>query len=304
MGEPKTRTEVDAAFEHAAKLPAPQLIDITGERKVLLVPHGLSAMGLKPLLAPYDTHPERRQGTAILEDLDSLVLFANRFKDADSVLYASSAVAGGEPSLTAVIDYHKKGEDQVGDASLARYGEHRGIYTFPLSEEWEAWTCKHGEEMNQTDFAEFIESRVADLDTTPTGDALHFAERTMLAFASPSRIVELSRGLTVRSDSRVKNQVNLSSGESQFVYETSHVGDEHGPLKVPGAFLIAVPVFRSGELYQLAVRLRYRLRQGNVTWILELYQHQKRLEMAFDEACERAAEQTGMPLLYGVPEAK
>jgi uncharacterized protein YfdQ (DUF2303 family) len=299
MGNHDNRSEIDAAIEAAKALHKPELVDIGNGHQVLVAGSGLAVHQLKAHLDAYNTHPERRTGTAVLEDIESLVLFANRFKDADSVLYAHP----GEPSLTVVIDYHRKGEDTVGPTSLARYGQHRGKYTFPLAPEWSAWVDKDGEEMGQADFAEFIESHVADLDgEAPTGAAAHFAALTQLAFASPARIVELSKGLSVRSDTRVKNHINLSSGETQLVYETTHVGDDHGPLKVPGAFLIAVPVFRSDELYQLAVRLRYRTRSGAVSWILEPYQHARCLELAFDKACDKAADQTALPLLYGAPE--
>jgi uncharacterized protein YfdQ (DUF2303 family) len=288
--------EAQAIIEVVERLSTPKLVDIGQGRSVLLSAKGTDVSSVKDLLDEYRTRPERRSGTAKLEDLDSLVLFANRFKDDNSALFASLA---GAPSLTAVIDYNERG---AGDEK-ARYGTHTGVYTFPLSVEWRAWIANNGKAMGQSDFAEFIENRVADLDLEPKGDSVHFAERTKLAFASPSKMVELSRGITIRQNTSVKNVVNLSSGEVQLVYETAHVGGEDfGPLKVPGAFLIAVPVFERGEAFQVAARLRYRTKQGQVSWSYELYQADRRLQLAFDEACEAAAEQTGLPLFRGAPE--
>lgn len=292
------RNYADAILDAGKKFADWSTLEI-GDEKCAVLPEGRRLQSLKPFHDEYRTRPERRKGTAVLEDLDSLVGFANRFKDKESALFASLV---GSPSLTAVIDYHEKGEE-VGGAELARFGAHRGTYSFPLSVEWRAWVAQNGKSMGQTDFAEFIENRVADLDVEPKGDSLAFAERTMLAFATPSRMVELSRGLTIRASSNVKSTINLSSGESQFSYEVAHVGGEdHGPLKIPGAFLIAIPVFERGEIFQIAARLRYRAVQGKVTWSYELYKHEHRLQIAFDEACEAAADQTGLPLFRGAPE--
>ena len=70
-----------------------------------------------------------------------------------------------------------------------------------------------------------------------------------------------------------------------------------------GAFLLAIPVFRGGDLYQIAVRLRYRVQGGAVSWSFELHGADRSFDHAFREACEDARARTELPLFYGQPEA-
>jgi hypothetical protein len=100
----------------------------------------------------------------------------------------------------------------------------------------------------------------------------------------------------------VKQAQNLSSGEAQISYVTQHTDDDGKPLKVPSLFLIHIPVFRAGAPYEIAVRLRYRLKEGRITWFYELYRADKVFDHAFNEACANAAASTGLPVIVGSPE--
>lgn len=265
-------------------------------------PHYQSA---RKLLAEYDTRPRHRQGTATFEDLESFIRHANRFKGESSALFASRS---GAPTLTSVIDYHDAGPEPT-DGDLegqgrARFGKHRGVYRFPLADEWRAWTGVKAD-LSQADFAAFLESRVLDIiDPKRAGDGLQDLLRDLggLALASPSRILELSRGLAVRVNAKVATAVSLASGEAQFSYATEHQDAQGAPLKVPSAFAIVVPVFERGEAFQLLVRLRYRVSQGAVTWTIAVHNADKALAIAFEGACEEAQAKTELPLFFGTPE--
>ena len=114
--------------------------------------------------------------------------------------------------------------------------------------------------------------------------------------------MELSRGLQVYESSAVREVVNLSSGEGQISFQSEHT-DQHGvPLKVPGLFLIAIPVFRNGPLYRIAARLRYRKNAGLVFWY-DLWRIDRTFDHAFDEALGRVRAETALPVMLGKPEA-
>ena len=84
--------------------------------------------------------PARRKGTARLDDLQSIIEWANRFKGETSALFAKPDMTA--PTLTCIADYHATGPvDQATAAGdpTARHCHHRAIYNFPLSEEWKAW---------------------------------------------------------------------------------------------------------------------------------------------------------------------
>lgn len=289
-----------------------QTSETSDVRSVAVVRDGHKLVELKPLLDKYLTRPERREGTAKLHDLPSFVGHVKRFASDHSAIFADKS----GPRLTAVLDYHQKGS-----TGLPQNGKHRAVYEFPVSDEWTAWTEGNANEMTQSDFAAFIENRLADLDGGEPGPAAcAFREKIGdLEFASPSRLVALSRGLSVREDSRLVNAINLSSGETQLVYETTHTvtaDKDGGPITVPGAFCIAIPVFDRTAPYQIPVRLRYRKRGAGVVWFYELYRADAVFDHAFDEACKLVVsghtgdpatgqsplEGTSLPLYRGTPE--
>jgi uncharacterized protein YfdQ (DUF2303 family) len=296
-----------------------ELVDPNGRRvNVLVLPtqSGLEAHPIKQFLDPYAERPDRREGTARLEDLDSFIAHAERFKDDSSALFACSARSA--PSLTSVLDYHEKNALEFIPATetakidvrkvigAPRFGKHRGVYAFPLSDEWKAWTAQNGVKLDQAAFAEFIEAHLLDLAEPSNGGAGAYATDVALglgcSLAGPSKLLELSRGLSVRVGSLVTNSANLATGEAQLTYQTQHTDDAGAPIRVPGAFLLAIPVFKGGAPYQIPARLRYRIREKAISWFFELHGADRVFDHAFGESCARAAKETNLPLFRGSPE--
>lgn len=270
----------------------------------------------------FRTGPRLYAGTAKAHDLGSFVAHVNRFKDADSALWCD--VNMSEPSLTAVLDYHEAinrapievthGEDGGADTAMLeigtprpRFGQHRSLYRFPLSPEWLAWTGANKKPMSQTDFAAFLEDRILDvIDRQPADLSARMQDMAKLLgghFASPARLIELSRGMAVHSNERMKQSINLDSGESSIQFEVSNTDADNKPLKVPNLFLIAIPIWRSGEVYVLPVRLRYRAQGGAIVWHYEIAYLQESFEAAVKDAALQAQAQTKLPLFFGAPEA-
>jgi uncharacterized protein YfdQ (DUF2303 family) len=275
--------------------------DANGEnREVLILPDGLGMQSVKELLDEYRTAPERRKGTAQLGDLASFIAHTSRFSDEHSALFASPNPKA--PSLTAVLDYHEK--TSIGEP---RYGQHRGVYAFPLSDEWVAWTTQNGKPMDQRRFAEFLEDRIIDILSVASGPsgglAQALADSIQVTFAPAGRLLDLSRGLSIKVNARVTSAQNLATGEVQVGYATTHEDGDVPGLKVPGAFLIGIPVFRNGEGFQIPVRLRYRLHDGAIAWYYEMHGADRVFDAAFRDACDKAGNQTGLPVFFGTPEA-
>lgn len=296
--EPEAKAVAEIVRRHLEPRTLPIKAGDNAAADVLIVPNGLEVKSIKKLLDEYRTAPERRKGTAKLADLESFIAHVKRFADGDSVLFADPKPEA--PYLLAVLDYHR-----IGCAGAPRFGEHRARYEFPLSDEWTKWTEKNDSGMSQTDFAQFVEDRIGDVaDPAVAGDtAKKLIAPIGCDLASPSRLMDLSRGLSVRVGAKVVNAVSLATGEAQIRFETSHSDESGAPLKIPGAFLIAIPVFRNGALYQLAARLRYRVQSGSVTWQYSLYRVERVFDHALREACDTAETETGLPLYLGTPEA-
>lgn len=294
-------------FDEARRLYEPKLLQITHPEPdnavpeqvlVAVLPAGLTLQSVKPLFDAYRAAPERRIGTAKLDELDSFIAHVKRFADEDSAIFADQNDEA--PKLTAVLDYHRK--DAEGDP---RFGQHRAEYAFPLSDEWEKWTEKNGAQMSQADFAEFVEARIADaIDPANAGEGARVLETKLgISYASPARLLELSRGLTISVGRRVQQVVNTGTGEAKIAFAEDHTDPTSGaPLKVPGGFVIGIPVFRGGAPYEIPVRLRYRAAGSSVVWFLELYRTDVVFRHAFREAAEKARTETNLPLFFGAPE--
>lgn len=300
--------KIPAAF----KASDAHLVTLPGNRKVEdLSPHYRKAAEyLKPL---------RRQGTAQLEDLESLIDWTNRFKGETSALFAQPDMQ--RPSLTSIADYHAQGAKDdttpTGDAT-ARHCNHRAIYNFPLSNEWKDWMKISGELLDKDEMGEFIEAQAKDiLDPTPAilsnkesdsnepweNRLIRTAQQIEGRYGQLTQLLAMSKQFQVFETSDIKVSTNRDTGESEIQFLDEHKGPDGRPLNIPNLIIIAIPVFVGGAPYRMAVRFRYRKLGGMIKFILKIYNPEKVFEAAFDEAIEHAKGQTNLPLFKGTPEA-
>jgi post-segregation antitoxin (ccd killing protein) len=288
-----------------------EVIEITEPEtgvKALVIRSGNSVTPLAAsVFDSYRDEPRHRHGTATMLSLDSLIEHVNRFRDTDSMIFADDSRE--KPSITAVLDYHHAGG--AIDGAPARFGKHRSVYAFPVSDEWKAWQAKNAEPMGMADFAAFLEERIIDvLYIIPGEDSLPEDVQRLVdtlgggdPVATPNKLMELARGLQVNESAIVQEAVNLSSGEGVVRFQASHTDEAGAPLKVPSLFLIGIPVFNNGPLYRIAARLRYRKNGGRITFWYELWRTDRTFDHAFNEAVERVRIETETPVLIGKPEA-
>lgn len=250
----------------------------------------------------YRTNPIARTGTAKPTTLASFIALTNRFKQANSAVFARDDMTAAR--ITTVFDYHP---EVTADQDEARNLKHRAEYAFPFSDEWKAWMAKNAQPMAMHDFAAFLEDRIVDVvtDGKPTSDAAKdFVKAVGGTMASPSKLIELARGLQVYENSVLKEARNLSSGEGQLTFEASHTDADGKPLNIPNLFMICVPIFsRSPDFYRLLCRLRYRKTPGGVSFWYEIWRADLAFEQAFNDACDKVRADTGLPLFVGSPEA-
>ncbi|KQY27206.1 DUF2303 family protein [Rhizobium sp. Root482] len=259
---------------------------------VLVHPETGKVTGLYDQLAPWRTRPERKTGTARAETLESFIELVELHKLGNSVIFAETDWT--KPAMTAVIDYH--------NADSPDNGKHRIHYKFPLSEEWKAWLAIDGKSMNQAIFAEFIEDHIADLSSPDMAESEDYEKMFGAKVGFPNDIVQLSRGLQINAETRVKQAVKLQSGESQIMFEEDHKTAGGEPLMVPGVFVLQIAPFFMGETTRIPVRLRYRLREGALTWICQLYRPDRYITEQVRTDLETAADKTGLPKFEGSPE--
>lgn len=273
-----------------------EVIELDGV-KIASVPsdRGRRLESLKKFTDEYRTAPERRAGIARVDDLASFCEHVNRFRDKHSVIFASES----GPSLMAVLDYH-----EAAASGKPRFGGHRTSYEFPVADEWKAWTRASGNSMSQREFAEFLEEHIIDVaapDSAGPGSKVTL-EAISGTLADAARLMALAQGLSINVNRKVKQAVNLSSGEVQVQFDEEHKDGAGATLQVPTAFLLAIPVFRQGDRFQLVARLRYRVKDGDISWTILIHRYDRVLTTAFREAAEAAATKTGLPLFFGRPE--
>ncbi|MBL4748433.1 MAG: DUF2303 family protein [Magnetovibrio sp.] len=313
MSEYNENSEAKAVADIVRRHIKSDLLKVTGGSnlvpvEVLILPNGdgLEVHSVKKYVDEYRTAPEFRKGTASLLDQDSFVAHANRFKDDDSVIFADNDRE--TPSLKSVLNYHRQKHD-----GAPRFGDHKGVYNFPMSDEWKAWAEFDGEVRSQIEFAEFLEDRITDVETPPDLSKIKKDDepgqrlKKMLdilggKMAGPGTLMDLSRGMKVTAEEKVHQSQNLSTGEGQIQYRQEHRDEQGAPLKVPNMFLIGIPVFKNGDVFRIAVRLRYRVRAGQISWSYMLYRTDQVFDAAFNDVVNKVKADTDLPVFFGRPE--
>ncbi|MER8403606.1 YfdQ family protein [Mesorhizobium sp. M1307] len=250
--------------------------------------------GLERLLEPYRQFPARKTGQATAQTFEAFCNLTLRHLTDHSAIFAN--MDWKKPTLTAVIDYHELAEGH------ANFGKHRVHYAFPLSEEWQKWVAGDGVKMDQGDFAWFLEDRVAELSSPTEEEKLQYERDFATTIATPAQLVELSRGLQVNVESKVKASTTLQSGEGQIAWEETHSGADGKALKVPGIFMLNIAPFFMGDKVRIPVRLRYRPAGGKVTWFYQIYRPDQFITEHVRDVLAAARDQTGLPTYEGTPE--
>lgn len=267
-----------------------------------IIPEGMKVQDMKPLLDAWLPKPERRKGTAIVHDVDSFVRLSRRFKAETSAIFCKGTIEGHTISaqLLSVLNYNPEG---VKNAD-ADWGDHRVQYDFPVSKDLKKWLESDGETFNQKDFAEFLEDNCRDLVIGDEGqfEEGFFGSMGTPKFATPSDIFQLSRGIEVRVNEKVHAAFRHSDGTQNVQFTSEHEGADGQPLRIPDWFVIGIRVFEDGLIYQIPVRLRYRVTQGSIVWFFQIYRMQEIFDIAFDQACRTAARELEMPMFKGTPE--
>lgn len=266
--------------------------------------------------------PARRHGTANLASLSALIDWTNRFKGPESVFFADDGdiAQGRAPRLTAIANYHAPGAPaEFGDWQTgAAHCDHRAAYDFPLSREWKQWMGVSDKPLEKDVFGEFIEANALSIqEPTPailqgkTDDRnapwenrlIDIAQQIDGRYGQLRQLLDLSRRFQVFEKSDLQISTNRDTGEAQVQFINEHKGADGQPLKLPNLIIIAIPVFRNGDLFRLPVRFRYRKSGSDVKFILSPYSPEKAIDLAFAEAMEHVARATELPIIMGRPEA-
>ncbi len=218
-----------------------------------------------------------RAGTAALTEVDSFIAYLGRWGSPSTVVYADTAAL----SLTAVLD------DHPADERTTATRIHRATYSCPRSPEWLAWSALDGKPQTQTQFADFVESRLEDMINVPD-------------MPRPTDVLTMARNLSVVTKGEYRRDFNPTNGDSILVVKSEADATKSTPI--PRAFMIAVRVF-DGEsvLHQVEARVRFALIDGRPTFTLQLHRRAEIERDAFGAVRTKVGEDTGRLVLAGTP---
>lgn len=261
-----TTNSTQAALDAGMNLAEPR--DIEGT-PVVVLPNGATVQTLERLLP----NPTRKAGIVTLSDVMSFVAFVEKHKDEDTSLYGQYS----PPSFRAVFN------DHAADPGWRDFG---AVYACPLAAEWVTWKGKSGVQMNQEQFAQFIEDNLPDIAIPPAADML-----------------EISRSLEAKKKVNFASGIRLHNGQNELTYEEEVTGTaQKGKLQVPEEFTIGIPVLEGGLKYAVIARLRYRIGDGGklAMWY-ELVRPHKILEDAVAAVWSEIEQRTDLMIFNGKP---
>jgi hypothetical protein len=308
---------------------------------IAFVPKGREVVDLTTLLDKHLPRPKQLVEAAAIFDTTSLIAYVMRNKMQETVLFADGNP--DQPWIKAVIDYHLSSIDKYGEP-IPSFCTHTATYSFPLSDEMKAWREKaNGDLMSMEEFAWLLEEREHDIANPPVNWAmvpeaevdnlcrilalrddfvpghepskedleLPAGYRTKLQklqdirFGTQQQLLTLSREMSVRTDSRTAQKIDLQGGARVLVFEEDHQTEVKGTrVKVPEMFLIDIAIFDGEDRRLMPVRLYYRKAGGGLKWALKLVDPRRMIRDAVADAAKRVAQATDCPLFFGNPKPR
>lgn len=231
-----TREAIDRIVElgNEAKL------ENSGDKHFIIAPEGFVARDVSEFFPPKFV----KQAVA-MADAASFVAYVNRYKTAETMIFASVGDAGG--SFLAIIDYHAK-------AGLPGRTTHRATYQTKQTKEWETWMQNNGQKKTQLQFAEFLENN-SDLFREPSGAAL----------------MELVLNLEGKNHVNFFSGARLQSGGNSLQYTeevqlrgTTQSTTKEGSLEIPDILTAGISPFYGAPAYEVKARFKYRIDGKNL----------------------------------------
>ena len=293
-----------------------------GDMTVVAIPKGVIELkDLTPTLDALADAPRRRRGVVRTTTPSSFVMYVNRMKQPNSLIFAQR----GDPkwSITAILNYHDSvnvppaegnGDWAPVDDPSPQWGDERVHFDFPYTKQFETWRNGSGADqgMSQGELAQHVEANILDImePPSPADLAAMAPEIAKVVGTLGSRLgtvadlISVSRGLKVRTTEAIGTQVDLNTGAVTLTYKETHsAGDDDVPAEerivIPTAFLLSVPIFEGEPPTGMLVQLRYRKYGGAIKWFYEIFALEQTLRHVAEQTCVRLAEETGVPLIFG-----
>lgn len=257
----------------------------SGQLPVLMTPVGYEAKVLTDLkLTDLEKHlitPLRKRGKVVLHDAESFIYYINQHKATGvTSIYCDADYQASKVDLVAI--FNDQGTGQTG------WRDHTAAYSPLQSVEWKRWIGKNRSTFTQVEFATFIEDNLGDIPSVedmPTG----------------TQMLEMAMNLEANQDSRFKSNIRLQSGGTELAFVQKEDDATLEKMRLFERFSIGIPPFFNGSSFRIDARLRYRVRDGKLTFWYELIREDKVLQAAAEEEIAKIEAETEVTVLQGNP---
>lgn len=285
MNTPIDKTENNIAETLAREMKTPIEIGSNPDSNVrrIATPPGwnLKEFDDEKLLAK----PRRKQARVMLDDKESFIDYLHRHGSlTDSTVWCKANYKEGKVSFIAILNDHGEEEKQPA------WRDHQAKFRPEFSEEYSRWISQNKQPMSQTDFAKFLEDNLKDIVsqddiTLPTG----------------AQMLNMALSFEANQENRFKSAIRLQNGGIQMTFVQDDDQQTIANMQMFERFAIGIPVFWNGDAYRIDARLRYRQRDGKLTFYYELIRSDKTLEAAAKTLIQELRDKTGNPFFFGDP---
>lgn len=284
-GADTVKTILDAAAK-----PYTDIIDIKtlegGFAPVIMTPEGYKATvqtspELFNALERNLPAPLRKKCTVHLHSADSFIQYVNQHKKPDICsIWCDANFENSSANLIAIFDDH-------GTAATG-WRDHTALYEPVQSVEWKRWIAHNRKGFSQAGFAEFIEDNLPDIASVE-------------GMPTATQMLEMATELEINQDSRFKSQVRLQSGGVELAFVQKEDDPTLEKMRLFNQFSLGIPPFLNGSPFRLDARLRYRVKEGGLSFWYELIRPDLVFKAAAEEELAKIAESTGIAILQGNP---
>lgn len=225
--------------------------------------------------------PLRKSGLINMQDAESFISYVNRHKSHGfTSVYCNTDYLNSRISITSIIN------DHGGEPDAQKWKDHIVIYKPNLSEEWNRWTLSDRKPHSQLELALFLEENLQDIpaiDGYPTGQQL----------------LEMATSFQANQDMKFKSAIRLQNGGVNMNFIQDDDNQTLSQMKMFEKIAIGIPVFWNGDAYQVTARLRYRVKDGKLSFWYELIRKDKVFEDATIKLINNLKTATNVPFYYG-----
>jgi uncharacterized protein YfdQ (DUF2303 family) len=226
-----------------------------------------------------------------VQTVDSLVAYVNRFKNADSALFADISTN----TILGVIDYHQAGIDDAAK-KVANHTKHTVSLTIPHSLEWQTWLNIDGKVISHAEFSNFLEEN--SMDIVPLG-VMHDRSGEVIEDA-PTTILELCRELQVKSNYGAASEIRNGDYISVEMIKGDDVTTKKN-VQLPVSINLQIPVYFGEQPVLMTAFMRRKVVEGSLKLGVKLQRPEQLRQDEFKRIVGEIEADVMLTTLYGKP---